>query len=327
MPSYTRISLEERERIYSLHITGKTVSEISIDLLRHKSSISRELSRCKENVGGYSPHKAHQDYSSKLSRNKELLSDSVLREYIIDKLTTSRWSPEQISGRLGLGNGLKYACKETIYKFIYSKEGLSLGLPAYLRQKRKRRGHRKSRKTGRCSIPNLISIHDRPKLIERRKQFGNWEGDLMLFGITNPRNITTLVERKTRFTKLVANTSKRSKEVISGIKEAFRRDRQTLRSITFDRGSEFAGHQSLMVDTYFCDPASPWQKGSVENINGRIRHLMPRNQTPRLFRQEHLDYAQNLLNNTPRKLLGYKTPQEAYSANLRKLARSCCARC
>jgi IS30 family transposase len=178
----------------------------------------------------------------------------------------------------------------------------------------------------RSTIPNLVSIHDRPKAVDKRKEFGNWEGDLIIYGITNPRNVTTLVERKTRFTKLIVNSSKRSIEVISGIKKAFAGDSDALRSITFDRGKEFTYHSEISAKTFFCDPASPWQKGTVENTNGRIRHIMPARTTPRLFRQEHLDRVQKILNNTPRKILGYKTPEEAFYANLNNKPHNRCNR-
>lgn len=130
------------------------------------------------------------------------------------------------------------------------------------------------------------------------------------------KNITTLVERKTRFAKLVLNSNKTSKEVIGGIKERFTQESSCFKSITFDRGTEFANHHELLADTYFCDSGSPWQKGAIENMNGRIRNLLPKHVRPHFLKQKDLDIIADILNNTPRQVLGFKTPQELFHANL-----------
>ena len=189
-------------------------------------------------------------------------------------------------------------------------------MPSYLKFRRKKRGIRKSRKRNKPNIINFVSVHDRPQNINERKEAGHWEGDLIILTALQSKNITTLVERKTRFTKLVLNSSKTSKEVIGGIKERFSQESSCFKSITFDRGTEFANHHELSADTYFCDPGSPWQKGAVENMNGRIRNLLPKYIRPHFLTQKDLDNIADILNNTPRQILGFKTPKELFRANL-----------
>ena len=316
MKKYTRISLEEREKIYLLQKQDIDITAIAKALGRHKSNISRELKKCKDDPLGYISDRAHAMYRAGLSRNKALFLDPNLQDYVISKLTICRWTPKEISASLKLGSlGLK-ASPELIYQFIYSKIGLKNNLPSYLKFRRKKRGMRKSRKRNKPNITNLVSVHERPSQINERKEAGHWEGDLIIFTTLRSKNITTLVERKTRFTKLVLNSSKTSEEVIGGIKEKFTGDISSLKSITFDRGTEFANHHQLPTSTYFCDPGSPWQKGAVENMNGRIRNLLPKHVRPYFLKQKDLDIIADILNNTPRQILGFKTPQELFYAHL-----------
>ncbi len=300
MKKYTRISLKERENIYLLQKQGLNITSIANNLGRHKSNISRELKRCVEDPLGYIPDRAHFMYKAGLSRNKALFLDKKLQNYVISKLTFCRWTPKEISASLSLSDlGIK-ASPELIYQFIYSEIGLKNNLPSYLKFRRKKRGMRKSRKRKKPNITNFISIHDRPQEIDERKEIGHWEGDLVIFTTLRSKNITTMVERKTRFTKLVLNSGKTSEQVIGGIKESFNGIGASLKSMTFDRGTEFANHYELPADTYFCDPGSPWQKGAVENMNGRIRTLLPKHVRPQLLKQKDLDIIADILNNTPR---------------------------
>ncbi len=316
MPEYTRISLEEREKIYLLQKRNFNITSIARELGRDKSNISRELKRCANDPLGYMPDRAHAMYRGGLARNKLLFLDKSLQDYVILRLTISRWTPKEISASLKLSDlGLK-ASPELIYQFIYSKIGLKHNLPSYLKFRRKKRGIRKSRMRKKPNITNFVSIHDRPDSINERKEIGHWEGDLIIFTTLRSKNITTMVERKSRFTKLVLNLSKTSEEVIGGIKSSFNEDLISLKSMTFDRGTEFANHHELPANTYFCDPGSPWQKGAVENMNGRIRTLLPKHVRPQLLKQKDLDIIADILNNTPRQILGFKTPKELFHAHL-----------
>lgn len=141
------------------------------------------------------------------------------------------------------------ASPELIYQFIYSNIGLKNNLPSYLKFRRKKRGMRKSRKRKKPNIINFVSIHDRPSSIDERREIGHLEGDLIIFATLCSKNITTMVERKTRFTKLVLNSNKTSVEVIGGIKSSFNEDILSLKSMTFDRGTEFANHHELPANT------------------------------------------------------------------------------
>ena len=316
MKKYTRISLEEREKIYLLQKQNFNITSIAKELGRNKSNISKELKRCDNDHLGYIPDRAHAMYKNGLARNKALFLDKKLQDYVISKLTISRWTPKEISTSLKFNDlGLK-ASPELIYQFIYSNIGLKNNLPSYLKFRRKKRGMRKSRKRKKPNITNFVSIHDRPSSINDRAEIGHWEGDLIILATLCSKNITTMVERKTRFTKLVLNSNKTSSEVIGGIKSSFNEDALSLKSMTFDRGTEFANHHELSANTYFCDPGSPWQKGAVENMNGRIRTLLPKHTRPHFLKQKDLDQIADLLNNTPRQILGFKTPKELFHAHL-----------
>lgn len=316
MKKYTRISLEEREKIYIWQKAGLNISTIARELCRHKSTISRELRKYFDDLLGYLPDRAHAVCQVRLSRNKALFLDERLQEYVVAKLTKFKWTPKEISAGLKLDNtGLK-ASPETIYQFIYSKIGLQNNLPSYLKFRRKKRGIRKSRKRNKSNIPELVSVHSRSVEINKRKEIGHWEGDLIIFTTLRSKNITTLVERNSRFVKLILNSSKTSAEVIGGIKDSFDGPKSLFKSITFDRGTEFTNHRELSMDTYFCDPGSPWQKGAVENMNGRIRKLLPKHVRPYFLKQKDLDNIADILNNTPRQVIGFKTPHELFYAHL-----------
>jgi IS30 family transposase len=167
-------------------------------------------------------------------------------------------------------------------------------------------------------IPRERWIENRPTEIDGRETFGHWEGDLLIFRReAGKANVTSLVERKSRFTLLLANEDKRSTAVVAGIGEALRPlPEDARRTITLDRGSEFAAYprlaSELAVASYFCDPHSPWQKGSVENANGRVRRFLPRHCEPGALGRTRL----RRLNDTPRRCLGYCTPREVFREHL-----------
>ena len=168
-----------------------------------------------------------------------------------------------------------------------------------------------SRKPRKSHIPETASIASRPKSIERRKSIGHFEGDLVVFGSLKSSNVTTLVERKSRFVKLVHNTSKYTNEVIGGIKNTLDLlPQKHKKTITFDRGTEFASYRNLELTTYFCNPHSPWQKGSNENFNGRLRRYLPKAYNPKNLSQELLDKIEEQMNNQPRKCLAWRSPVE-----------------
>lgn len=208
---------------------------------------------------------------------------------------------------------------ESIYRFIYSRSGRELKLSRCLARRKAKRGLRYF-KAKRNTIPHELTITNRPQTIEARKQFGHWEGDLMQFR-TQRGAILNLTERTTRLTLLSAVPSKKAEPTSQAIVELLAALPQAARkSLTFDRGGEFADHQTMKhklgADIWFCDPHSPWQRGTVENTNGILRRDMPRKTDITDYSDKDIEMTQMLLNSTPRKCLGYKTPTEAFIQKL-----------
>ena len=312
MTKYTRITLGERENIYRLLQLKLNQTSIAKELKRHKSSISRELSRCKSNSLGYLPDRASLHAQCLLVRNHGLLHNADLQSHVIDKLRLG-WSPEQIAGRMKLGGNDLTVSHETIYKFIYSQSGQTQKLYLLLTRHKPKRTKWYSRKPRQSHISESANIKHRPKVIEKRKSIGHFEGDLVVFGSLRSSNVTTIVERKSRFVELVYNENKYTTTVIGGIKKRLTNlPKKRVKTITFDRGTEFASFRELGITTYFCNPHSPWQKGSNENYNGRLRRYLPKKFNHRNLSQELLDTIAENMNNQPRKCLGFKTPAEVF---------------
>ncbi len=287
MKEYSHLKISERRQIYLMLDQKLTTTEIARRLGRHRSTICWELQRnyySDEDPfnSGYFPLNAQELYRRRRTKQQKLNKNPELKAYVIEKLK-SPWSPEQIDGYLKrqgvLGFSVSY---ETIYQFIYSAEGKELGLYRYLRRpvlNRRRKLGRKPRHLR--GIPLEMSINRRPEHINAREDFGHWEGDLMIFRREHGQaNITSLVERKSRYTVLLRNRDRRSSGVLSRIRETFLHlPRHGRQSITFDRGSEFMAWPLLQrhigLKSYYCDPRSPWQKGTNENTNGRIRRFLP----------------------------------------------------
>ena len=318
MGAYARVSYEERVEIYGYWQQGESLRSIAGRLKRQPSTVSRELRRCREEKAGYRPELAEEDAVGRRWRKPSLFRNRHRRRHVKTKLRLG-WSPEQIAGRLRSESSPLYVCTESIYQWIYGKEGRRLHLYSWLPYARKQRGRRIARKP-KDKIPNATSITLRPQEINQRLQFGHWECDTLLIGRLHSSAVTTLVERKTRFTALVHATCLRTSPVVGGIQVALSKLPTPARaSITFDRGREFAAHQrlhALHIATYFCNPYSPWQKGAVENLNGRLRRILPKGRQTHLD-QTILDRIARRFNNTPRKCLGFKTPREVFSIHLR----------
>lgn len=313
-----KITLEEREHIFKLFCEKEPVAKIAIKLNRHVSSIYRELKRLPDNE--YSSTAAHDQASlkAKNSKRKENLQNKELKNYVMQKIK-SFWSPEQISKRLILDfphNPSMRISYETIYSFIYKlndpheKENLIL----CLRQRKKKRCSRKDKKAKRTSITNLISIRERPKESEDRQELGHWEGDLVV-GKDHKTAIGTLVERTLRYTLIVHLEKKDSVTTVLSFARAFEKLPSFLKkSLTYDRGTEMAWHevftQRTGIKVFFADPHSPWQRGTNENTNGLIRQFFPKKTDFSKYSIEDLQKVQDFLNNRPRKVLGFMTPQE-----------------
>ena len=325
MSSYHHLTLQEREKITCFQREGKSLRAIAMALKRSPSSISREIRRNQVASGFYITEFADKKSKSRRSVDRPRVlhrhKTAAAKGYILEKLNLS-WTPDEISGRMRREKQPFYACPETIYKFIYSQEGRALNLFRCLKRKQKTRYFRHSKRPIEPRVAPGASVHDRPKTIENRRHFGHFEGDLVH---CQNGNITTLLERKTRMGFLIKNTSKHSDLVVSGIaKTLIALPPKMRQSMSMDQGKEFALYQrlesNLGMKVYFCDTHSPWQKGANENFNGRLRHFFPKKSDISSVSQSDLDHIANIMNNTPRKCLGYKTPNEAFSAAL----KGCC---
>jgi IS30 family transposase len=308
---YEQLTESERFEIVRLRADGLSLSEIGRMTGRNKGTISREVRRNALPRGGYVPVSAermalvrrHQRRKSKIERT------SGLADTVRDQLIAMGRSPEQISGLLALEHNKPVISPESIYRFAYSKVGRAENLHRFLPYAKPRRGRRVKRST-RSLIPARVSIHDRPAAIAERQEFGHWEGDLMAFSQPGQNNLV-LTERKSRYILATRQPDKTAATTTTSLQTLLNSlPGQARRSLTFDNGAEFTGHSKLGLPTYFCDPHSPWQKGTVENTIGRLRRDLPRSTRPTDYTEADFNDIIANHNNTPRKCLGYKTPAE-----------------
>ncbi len=321
------LTLPEREDISRGLAAHQSFRQIALSLARPVSTISREVKR----HGGRDAYRASQadeqawDWAR---RRKEccLAIHPRLRRLVASKLA-QQWSPEQISNWLKLrfpGQESLQVSHETIYRslFIQARGVLKKELMAHLRTRRKMRRSKLASKEGqrRGQIVDAVSISERPVEVEDRAVPGHWEGDLI--SGTKNSHIATLVERQSRFTLLVKVDGKDTVSVVSALSRQVRKLPANLRkSLTWDRGGEMASHKTFTVatdvDVYFCDPRSPWQRGSNENTNGLLRQYFPDGTDLSLHSQAALNKVALRLNQRPRKTLGFMTPADKLSEALR----------
>jgi IS30 family transposase len=285
--------------------------------------VSREINR---NGGrrGYRASKADQAAWDRAHRPKrcKLVENRALARIVAKKLKQS-WSPEQIAGwlkRTYQDDENYQVSHETIYRslFIQARGALKKELLQHLRRKRvmRRSRHHTQKTDDHGRITNTVSISERPASVEDRAVPGHWEGDL----ISGTRNthIATLVERHTRYVMLAKVNGKDTETVINAlIKQAHNLPRELYKSLTWDRGKEMADHERFTlatdIDVYFCDPQSPWQRGSNENTNGLLRQYFPKGTDLSVHSQAKLNAVARQLNERPRKTLDYETPAERFS--------------
>jgi IS30 family transposase len=324
--SLRTLTLAEREDISRGIASGSSMREIAKGLQRAVSTVSREVAR----HGGRPQYRANdadqQAWESAWRPKTCLLAiHEQLRTIVASKLILD-WSPEQISGWLKNQypqDGSLRVSHETIYRslFIQARGVLKKELIQHLRSQRRIRRSRHSRDSGhhRGQVVDAISIRERPAEVEDRAVPGHWEGDL-LSGAHNS-HVATLVERRSRFVMLVKVPSKDTATVVAALSQHVRQLPATLRrSLTWDRGLEMAQHQSFTVATdvkvYFCDPQSPWQRGSNENTNGLLRQYLPKKADLSSYSQLDLDRIALRLNQRPRKTLGFETPESRLQASV-----------
>ena len=318
------LSLSEREEISRGIASHESLRSIAYRLVRAPSTISREVKR-NDGDQQYRATQADQAAWDRALRPKrcKLSGNSALIQAIADKLQLN-WSPEQISGWLKREYPTEehnQVSHETIYRSLYvqARGVLKKELIQYLRTQRVMRHSKHStlKNSGLGQIKETVSIRERPASVEDRAIPGHWEGDL----IAGSKNsyIVTLVERHSRYVMLAKVSDRTSKSVVSAmIKQAKKLPNELYKSLTLDRGSEFADHPRLKVeanvDVYFCDPSSPWQRGSNENTNRLLRQYFPKGTDISLHSQAKLNAVARQLNERPRKTLAYETPAERFKA-------------
>lgn len=316
------LSLTEREQIQDLRRAGESVRGIGRVLGRPASTISRELARNTAAGMGYLPHAAHRLAAGRRHRPKtaKLALSGRLREYVQAGLVL-QWSPEQISKKLVSDfpdDQEMRVSPETIYQSLYfqARGGLKREVQAALRTGRARRvGHREPDRRRPRFIDEALMISARPAEVQDRAVPGHWEGDLIT-GAHNRSAIGTLVERSTRYVMLIHLPGDHSAETVrDGLVKAMSSLPRHLRgSLTWDQGVEMARHRSFSMATgmpvYFCDPASPWQRGSNENTNGLLRQYFPKGTDLSVHSPEDLELVAQKLNGRPRKTLDWDSPAE-----------------
>lgn len=316
MEKYTQLTQQERVAIFDglrkLYSRGKIGELIG----RAASTISREIRRNSDSKGYYYYPSEAQARSQKRKAKHGFKVDRVdgLKAYVMEQLK-EYWSPIAIAGRWSLEHPEQAITKEALYAWIYGPEGKALGMPKLLPGAKPKRGFVRAKKY-KSHIPNRIPLEARPDNANTRSEQGHLEGDLIFHNGSQSSNILTIMDRKSRMVMLVKNNSKKTNVVMESVAKAT----QALKAktITFDNGSEFAGHKKLTeqhnIKTYFCRPGAPWEKGSVENMNKMIRRFLPFKLQSNVITQESVDRVAEILNNTPRAVLGFRTPMEVHES-------------
>lgn len=310
----------DRKVIEVLHNRGESQTKIAKALGVHKSTISRELKN-RSTPNGYFADIAQLNYDERRNVSKTNASkilNSQTRNYILLHLQAG-WSPEQISGRMKRDGRVDRICYETIYNFIYNESYCKREkMYQYLRRGKKRRTKWKGRGAHKSKIPNRVSISKRPTVVDKRNEFGHWEGDSVLY--PNKKAINTINELKTglvEFTKLDRKTSELTAKAMTTKLSSYE-----AKTLTLDNGTEFTNHEDVSEHTgvavYFCHPYSSWERGANENANGLLRGYLPKRYNIDELTQEELDEIATDINNRPRKRLRYQTPAEAYQQELIK---------
>jgi IS30 family transposase len=318
---YEQLSLKERCKISGLSQAGKTIREIAAAMDRAPSTIARELKRNSGTTVGYQPGYAHQQAKSRHWRGSRLLRDSELQRQVLERLGQG-WSPAQVAGRLKKEKRPTVISYESIYRFIDAqiRRTNDYSWRHFLPRGKSKRGWRGRRGGSPVEhIQGRVPIERRPAYIDKRRQAGHWEADLMLFAKYGQAVLVTH-ERRSRLLVVTRQPNKAADPVAAQLAKLFRSLPTALRrTITFDNGTEFAYHQrlhKLSMRTFFCDPHAPWQKGGIENSIGRMRRGLPRKTDLATLSDQRLLSLVRCYNHTPRKCLNYKTPAEVFTRDL-----------
>lgn len=328
---YTHFTIEERERIQEMLWQKASIRSIATALGRSASSVSREINRNLDSIRRrrYTPRTAHQRaFLKRKSRGrKDRLKNQEIRDYVVRRLK-KRWSPEQIAGatKSDINESISH---EAIYQFIYHqvyRNGWGLLKPGredlrpYLRRRKKRRTHKGMRRCQKMSLEKGLSIDLRPKVVNDKIRIGDWESDTVA-SKDNGTGINTFVERKTGLVLITKLKDKTSEATVSAIESRIKRLPQKLKqTATFDNGPENQKWQELEKRTglkcFFAHAYHSWERGTNENTNGLIRDYFPKKTDFNMITDGQIEEVENLLNNRPRKRLGWKSPLEVFNKEL-----------
>lgn len=309
MGVYTQLTQEERYQIFALKSAGHTTAEISRILGRHKSTISRELSRNK-GLRGYRPKQA-QELASSRRQNKQKPRLSPSHWDRVKELLEEDWSPEQISHWLRNEENINVS-HEWIYRFVLQNKQSGGDLHTHLRcQKQRKKRYGSPERRG--QIKERVSIDERPAIVNKRRRVGDWEADTVI-GKQGGAVLTTLVERRTRHCVIAKAADKSAQQVKDAILEVLQPIDFLVETITYDNGKEFAFHQQINQElgtkSYFAHPYHSWERGTNENTNGLIRQYFPKGKDLTDITDAEIEAVMDKINNRPRKCLGYKTSNQ-----------------
>lgn len=318
---YRHVTQSQRYMIWAELSKGTSVRGIAKVVCVSPATVCRELKR---NSGrrGYRPQQAQRLAEERQAYRKKNRSFTPEVQRVVENGLREDRSPEQIVGEC---QNAKLACVsiERIYQHVWQNKANGGTLYKHLRSGRRLRRKRYASKSSRGIIPNRRPISSRPKAVEERKQFGHWEADTMI-GKNHRQALVTLVERKTGYVRILRVERKTAQAVTQAFVKLLKRDSACVRTITTDNGKEFAGHleieNELQARVYFADPYSAWQRGTNENTNGLIRQYIPKSRPLESVTDQEIRWVEDRLNNRPRKRLGFKSPNQLYFHNKRRVA-------
>ena len=309
--SYKQLTQEERYQIYILKKAEYSQTQIAELLERDKSTISRELRR-NRGLKGYRPRQAHNlALRRRYDKAQPRIGNPVWQ--LVEALIRDEWSPEQIVGRVEMEQGVSIS-HEWIYQHVYTDKRSGGNLYRFLRCQKVRR-KRYGLYSRRGTIPNQISIDERPAIVDAKRRFGDWEGDTVI-GKSHRGALVTLVERKSLYTVIRSVIHKTAAAVRAAVVDGLTPYIDRVHTITYDNGREFTDHEGMASDLetriYFAHPYASWERGLNENTNGLIRQYFPKDRDLRTVTTCEIEKAMDKLNHRPRKSLGYRTPYEVF---------------
>jgi IS30 family transposase len=313
--AYHHLTRDQRCQIYALKKRGFTQAAIASDLGVSQGTISRELLR-NNGLRGYRFGQAHRFAVQRCSARKNMarVMTACLIARVENSLTAYQWSPEQICGALFHEDGTKVS-HESIYRHIWADKRAGGKLYLHLRQRGKKRNKRGAATAGRGLIPERIDIDERPAIVDQKSRVGDWELDSIV-GAKHKGAITSMVERKTKLTKLVLLKERTARATKAGIIARLEPLKAHVLTLTSDNGKEFASHRKISKkldsDFYFCHPYHSWERGLNENTNGLVRQYFPKGTDFAKLTATDVQRVEDLLNNRPRKTLDYHSPNEVF---------------